>query len=84
MAKVSGVKRMYDEDVWMYEINNFKHVWVCRICGYRNPDEDECLRHFIAKHPQEWLQAYLLRNQQTEAALRMAVEVIQRALAETQ
>jgi TorA maturation chaperone TorD len=81
MAKVSGAKRMYDEDVWLYEINNYKHVWICRICDYRNPDEDECLRHFIEKHPQEWLHAYLLRIQQTEVALRMAADIIGERLA---
>lgn len=40
-----GAKRMYDEDVWLYEINNSKHVWICRICRFRNPDEDECRVH---------------------------------------
>lgn len=69
MTTVRGVKRMYNEDVWMYELNNYKHVWICRICEYRHPDEEVCLRHFIVEHPREWLEAYILRNRQMEAAL---------------
>ena len=79
--KVMGVKRMYDEDVWMYEINNSRHVWRCRLCPYGNPHEDECLRHFIEKHPMEWLHAYLLRNRHEEVALCAAAEILSERLA---
>ncbi len=56
-------------------------MWICgHHCDHRNGDEYEAVRHLMENHAAQWLQTYLLNTRRAEAALRVAVQIIQERL----